>query len=186
MRDIRVLSDSELIYNVSNKVDTMEVGQSLSAFLETLTPSRRKIAESAIELYKRETAREKNLTTIKDSMDGYEYMYPLIADLPIEEFWVIYMNQGSKVIGRERLSVGGISGTLVDVRCLLRGALMNRATCICIAHNHPSEQARPSREDDDLTRRIYSAAKAMDIRLLDHIIVAGRRYYSYADEGKIG
>jgi DNA repair protein RadC len=164
----------------------MEVGQSLSAFLETLTPNRRKIAESAIELYKRETAREKNLTMIRDSRAGYDYMYPLIADLPIEEFWVIYMNQGAKVIGRERLSVGGISGTVVDVRCLLRGALMNRATSICIAHNHPSGQARPSIEDDRITEKIYSAAKAMDIRLLDHIIVTEGNYYSYADEGRIG
>jgi DNA repair protein RadC len=186
MEDMRLVSESELIYNVSAKADMhFEEGDRLSDFLETLTPSRRKIAKSAIELYKRERARKQVVKVVRDSMALYELMCGAMAELPNEEFWVVYLNQGARVIGRERISVGGISGTVVDVRCVLRGALMKRAVCIAVCHNHPSGQARPSMEDDALTRRLFIAAKTMDIRLIDHVIVTDGNYYSYADEGRM-
>jgi DNA repair protein RadC len=109
-----------------------------------------------------------------------------MCDLPTEEFWIVLLNQGAKVIDRVRISTGGISSTVVDVRCVLREALLHRAVCIAACHNHPSGQARPSADDDRLTERLYRAAKTMDIRLIDHVILTDGNYYSYADEGKLG
>jgi DNA repair protein RadC len=128
----------------------------------------------------------KERLVIRDSMALYEYFYPLMCDLPTEEFWVVLLNQGAKVIDRVRISSGGISGTVVDVRCVLREALMRRAVSIAACHNHPSGQARPSIEDDRLTERLFRAAQTMDIRLIDHVILTDGNYYSYADEGRIG
>jgi DNA repair protein RadC len=108
-----------------------------------------------------------------------------MCDLPTEEFWVVLLNQAAKVIDRVRISTGGISGTVVDVRCVLREAIIHRAVCIAVCHNHPSGQIRPSVEDDRLTERISRAAKTMDIRLIDHIILTDGNYYSYADEGRL-
>jgi DNA repair protein RadC len=186
MEDIRYVSDSELIYNISAKADARRAeGQTLDEWLDTLTPSRRKIAKSAIELYKRDRDSEYERERMNNSMAVYNYMYNSIATLPTEEFWVIYLNRGARVICRERISAGGISGTVVDVRCLLRGALLHRATCMVVCHNHPSGQARPSIEDDSLTQRLSRAAKTMDIQLVDHVIITAGNFYSYADEGKM-
>jgi DNA repair protein RadC len=123
---------------------------------------------------------------LRNSMALYEYFYPLLCDLPIEEFWIVLLNRGAKVIDRVRISTGGISGTVVDVRCVLREALLHRAVAFAACHNHPSGQARPSIEDDRLTERLYRAAKTMDIQLIDHVILTDGNFYSYADEGKLG
>jgi DNA repair protein RadC len=128
---------------------------------------------------------KKERLVIRDSMALYEYFHPLMCDLPTEEFWVVLLNQAAKVIDRVRISTGGISGTVVDVRCVLREAIIHRAVCIAVCHNHPSGQIRPSVEDDRLTERISRAAKTMDIRLIDHIILTDGNYYSYADEGRL-
>jgi DNA repair protein RadC len=186
MVDYRVISDSELLYNVSAKADMrIEEGQTLSEFIDSLTPSRRKIAQSAIELYKREKEYGVKRMQMRNSQAIYEYMYRMIAELPTEEFWVIYLNTACRVIGRERISSGGITGTVVDVRCVLRGAIMKRAVAIAICHNHPSGQNFPSNEDNALTRRINIAAKTMDIRLIDHVIITDGNYFSYADEDRL-
>lgn len=95
------------------------------------------------------------------------------------------MNQANKVIDRVRISTGGISGTLVDVRSVLREALLQRATQIAVVHNHPSGNVRPSQEDKVLTQRILVAVKTMDIHLIDHLIVCDGKYYSFADEGLV-
>ena len=108
-----------------------------------------------------------------------------MCDLELEEFWVLLMNQANKVIDRVRISTGGISGTLVDVRSVLREALLQRATQIAVVHNHPSGNARPSQEDKVLTQRILVAVKTMDIHLIDHLIVCDGKYYSFADEGLV-
>jgi DNA repair protein RadC len=128
----------------------------------------------------------KQRLVIRDSMALYEYFHPLLCDLPTEEFWIVLLNQGAKVIDRVRISTGGISGTVVDVRCVLREALLHRAVSFAACHNHPSGVARPSADDDRLTEHLSRAAQTMDIRMVDHVVLTDGNYYSYADEGRLG
>lgn len=141
---------------------------------------------AALELGKRRKLQEvKGRAVISSSIDIYELFHPLMCDLELEEFWVLLMNQANKVIDRVRISMGGISGTFVDVRSVLREALLQRATQIAVVHNHPSGNSRPSKEDQALTQRIRNAAQTMDIALIDHVIICDGKYYSFADEGLI-
>lgn len=141
---------------------------------------------AALELGKRRKLQEvKERATIGCSKDIYELFHPLMCDLALEEFWVLLLNQANKVIEPVRISTGGIAGTFVDVRSILREALLQRATQMAVVHNHPSGNTRPSQEDKVLTQRILTAAKAMDIHLIDHLIVCDGKYYSFADEGLI-
>jgi DNA repair protein RadC len=121
---------------------------------------------------------------IGDSRDAYEY-FASMRDLPLEECHVLMLRQNHSIIGETLISRGGIAGTAVDVREVLRQALVQRSTAIILCHNHPSGNLRPSREDDQLTKRVAAACETMDIRLVDHIIVADTGYYSYREEGKI-
>ena len=123
--------------------------------------------------------------TILSSKDIYECFYPLLCDLPTEESWALLLNQASKIIDKVKISTGGISATIVDVRCILREALLKRASAIILCHNHPSGSIRPSREDDRLTEQVHQAAQIMNIRLVDHVIITDGKFYSYADEGRI-
>ena len=127
----------------------------------------------------------KERVTILSSKDVYDCFYPLMCDLPTEEFWVLMLNQASKIIDKVKISAGGLSATAVDVRCILREALIKRASAIVICHNHPSGNIRPSKEDDLLTRHVAQASECMDIRLVDHIILTDGAFYSYSDEGRI-
>ena len=124
-------------------------------------------------------------TTIFSSKDVYECFYPLMCDLPTEECWVLLLNQASKTIDKIRISTGGLNATAVDVRCILREALLKRASAIALCHNHPSGSVRPSREDDRLTQQVNQASQCMNIRLVDHVILTDGAFYSYADEGRI-
>ena len=132
---------------------------------------------------KEESVKER--IAILSSKDVYECFYPLMCDLPTEECWVLLLNQASKIIDKTKISAGGLSATAVDVRCILREALLKRASAIVLCHNHPSGNIRPSKEDDLLTRHVAQASECMDIRLVDHIILTDGAFYSYADEGRI-
>ena len=132
---------------------------------------------------KEETIKER--ITILSSKDVYECFYPLMCDLPTEECWVLLLNQGSKIIDKTKISAGGLSATAVDVRCILREALLKRASAIVLCHNHPSGNIRPSKDDDLLTKHVAQASECVDIRLVDHIILTDGAFYSYADEGRI-
>ena len=122
---------------------------------------------------------------IKTSADMVAYFRPRMQDLTIEECHLLLLNQGMSVIGSALLSRGGIASTSVDVRLLLRHALLAQATSVVLCHNHPSGRMNPSREDDDLTRKSAEACKAVGIRFVDHIIFAGNNYYSYLENGKL-
>ena len=124
-------------------------------------------------------------TTILSSKDVYECFYPLMCDLPTEECWVLLLNQASKIIDKVKIGSGGLNATAVDVRCILREALLKRASAIALCHNHPSGSIRPSREDDRLTQQVNQASQCMNIRLVDHVILTDGAFYSYADEGRI-
>ena len=122
---------------------------------------------------------------IRCSKDIYDVFYPLMCDLPVEECWVLLLNQSSKIIDRICISRGGLASTQVDVRCILREALLKRAVSMVLCHNHPSGNTSPSRDDDRLTEALRRAAEVMNIRLLDHLVITDGGYYSYCDEGRI-
>ena len=115
----------------------------------------------------------------------YEHMHPVMQDLDVEEAWVLLMNRNFKLIKKVRISHGGISETAVDVRVIMKHAIMNNATVIALCHNHPSNNPRPSGDDDRLTKRMKEACQLMRIFFLDHLIITDGRYYSYHEEGKI-
>ena len=106
-----------------------------------------------------------------------------LFNLDHEEFWVLLLNQASRVISKIRISSGGIDQTCADVRTILREALLQRATQIALIHNHPSGNTTPSNADRQLTQLIKRGGETMNIRLIDHIIVADGSYYSFTDEG---
>jgi len=121
---------------------------------------------------------------VEDSRAAYEFFAPM-RDLPLEECHVLLLRQNRSIIGEAVVSKGGIAGTAVDVREVMRHAVLQRATSIVLCHNHPSGNLRPSREDDQLTKHIAAACEVMNIQLVDHIIVADTGYYSYKEEGRI-
>lgn len=139
---------------------------------------------AALELGRRrrgEEALEKKKITSSKSV--FELMQPLIGELQHEEFWIIYVNNSNKVIQKNQLSKGGITGTLVDVRLVLKNALEVGATGLILAHNHPSGTLKPSEADKQITNKLKVAAESLDIKVLDHLIITEKAYYSFADEG---
>ena len=123
---------------------------------------------------------------IKSPLDAYGIMRRLLENLNHEEMWAIFLSQSNRVIAKQRLSSGGITKTIVDPRVLFKAALENNATGMVLVHNHPSGNMTPSNDDDDLTRRVAEGAKVLNIRFIDHIIVAANRgYYSYIESGKL-
>ena len=129
-----------------------------------------------------ETEKSERITS---SEDIYKYYHHRLRNCPHEECHVLLLNQRLGVLGTRLLSRGGITGTVVDLRMLLREALLANATCVALVHNHPSGSLRPSRDDDNLTQKVRTAAQTMDIRLIDHVIVTDHGYYSYQDEGRM-
>ena len=115
----------------------------------------------------------------------YNFMRPRMQDLDVEEAWAVLMNQNYKLIKVVRISHGGISETAVDVRVIMREAVLNNATILALCHNHPSNNLRPSADDDRLTRRVKQACEVMRIFFLDHIIVTDGQYYSYYEQGRL-
>ncbi len=139
---------------------------------------------AALELGKRRNLQERpERAVIRSSGDIYNLLHPLLCDLAQEEFWLLLMNQSARVIDKVRISRGGIDRTVVDVRSILREALLQRATQIALIHNHPSGNTRPSMEDRRLTEQVNKAAQTMNIRLTDHVIISDGKYYSFSDEG---
>jgi DNA repair protein RadC len=142
--------------------------------------------KAALELGKRrKTSDFLERKQILSSRDLFEVFEPLLIDLVHEEFWIVFMNGANKVLSTHKLTQGGIQQTIVDVPLLLKMSLERLAQSIAVAHNHPSGQNKPSSEDENITRRIKQGCDAIGIRLLDHIIVARGKYYSFADEGKL-
>lgn len=115
----------------------------------------------------------------------YDYMLPKMQDLDVEEAWVLLMNQRFHLVKAVRLSHGGLSETAVDVRIVMREAILAGATVLTLCHNHPSGNCRPSGDDDRLTQKIRKACETMRIYMADHIIVTDGCYYSYAEEGRL-
>ena len=119
------------------------------------------------------------------SKDVFTAFFPLVGDLPYEEFWIAALNRSNKIIHKQKISQGGVSETVVDVKVVLKVALEKLASGLLLCHNHPSGSTSPSSADDKITWDIYRAAHCCGIRVLDHIIISGTRFYSYSDEGRL-
>ena len=119
---------------------------------------------------------------VHSSNSIFNLMQPIIGDLPHEEFWVVYLNNSNKVLQIKQLSKGGITGTLVDVRLVLKNALQLSAVAIILSHNHPSGSLIPSEADIGLTKKLKRASESLDIKVLDHVIITEKSYFSFADE----
>jgi DNA repair protein RadC len=151
-----------------------------------LGPAKSLTLMAALEIGRRRAATPaKERRAVRCSKDIYDIFRTKLMDLPYEEFWVLLLNQSNKVIDKVRVSSGGIAGTYVDVRLVLREAILRHATQIAVVHNHPSGNNQPSSEDRSLTQRISKSGETMNIRLLDHVIICESCYYSFADEGTL-
>lgn len=141
---------------------------------------------AALELGKRRrTEKIIQKKKITSSRDVFELFHPIINDLPFEEIWVLLLNRSNKIIDKRKISQGGVSNTIIDVRLILKMALETLSSGIILCHNHPSGNRLPSDNDKLITQKTSDAAKIMDIQLLDHIIIANDFYFSFADEGVI-
>ncbi|WP_190809646.1 DNA repair protein RadC [Flagellimonas sp. S3867] len=142
---------------------------SIAAALEV---GRRRRGDDAEKIYK-----------ISNSKDAFELLYPVMGELEHEEFWIVYLNNSNKIIHKSQLSKGGITGTLVDVRLVMKQALELGAVGIVLAHNHPSGTIKPSAADKQITKKMQKAGEALDIKVLDHLILTQHNYLSFADKG---
>ena len=122
---------------------------------------------------------------VKSSETVYKLFHPLMGDLEHEEFWLLMLNRANRVLGRFKVSQGGLSGTVIDTRIILKKALDNLASSIIVCHNHPSGNKQPSDADLKITEKLKKAAEMLEIKLLDHVIIADKSYFSFADEGLI-
>ena len=171
--DYRLMDSSELVYILTNsavmvnKVQEKEVvyGEecSFEDVLAKMTPGKRNLVMAGVELYKRCNSNKNQRPVIRQSTDIYDYMQPVLGDNKTEECWAILMNSSARVIKRIRISSGGLNTCLIDIRVLLKEAIL------C----------------DKLTQSAATAAKTLNIRMLDHVIICNDSYYSYADEGRI-
>jgi len=139
---------------------------------------------AALELGRRlESSSEEDREVVKSSKDAYKILKSNLADLPHEEFWVLYLNRANKVVEKRFISRGGVSGTVADFKIILKRGLELLASSIVLAHNHPSGNLTPSEEDRKLTKKFNEAVKLLDMSLLDHIIVTESGYFSFRDDG---
>jgi len=139
---------------------------------------------AALEFGRRRRGEEaQHRTKISSSNDVFELLQPILGELPHEEFWIIYLNNSNKVLQKEQLSKGGMTGTLVDVRLVMKHALDFGAVACILAHNHPSGTLKPSHSDKEITQKLKQAGQSLDIKVLDHLIITLSGYFSFADEG---
>ena len=138
---------------------------------------------AALEVGRRRRGEEgRKITKISSSKNVFELLQPIMGELPHEEFWIVFLNNSNSVLQAGQLSKGGITGTLVDVRLVLKQALELGAVGLILAHNHPSGTLRPSEADKQITQKLKLASLALDIKVLDHLIITQKEYFSFADE----
>jgi DNA repair protein RadC len=149
-----------------------------------LTKRESKNMTAVFEISKRKQLAEvADKTQIKCSKDVFDILSPSLSDLQHEEFWILFLNRSNKIIKTEKLSQGGISGTVTDIRLLFKSALQCLASGMIVCHNHPSGNITPSEADSKITQKIKEAGNLLDIQLLDHVIICDKNHYSFADNG---
>lgn len=177
----RIMNDCSNNLNTLGKMSIRE----LTAY-KGMGPAKAITILAACELGKRrQKTQVEERRCLSSPQDIYEYMHPTMQDLDVEEAWVLLLNQGFRLIKPVRLSHGGISETAVDIRLIMKEAIVNNATVIALCHNHPSNNLFPSRNDDNLTRNVKKACETMRIHFLDHVIVTDGAYYSYNEKGRL-
>ena len=141
---------------------------------------------AALELGKRrKEGQDLKAVQITGSKDAVDIFQPLLGDLLHEEFWVLFLNRANRIISKQQISTGGMSGTVADPRMIFKAALDQKALSIILCHNHPSGNIQPSTADIQLTKNIVEAGKVLEISVLDHVIITQTGFYSFADEGII-
>ncbi|RPH33517.1 MAG: JAB domain-containing protein [Bacteroidales bacterium] len=141
---------------------------------------------AALELgRRRKQAEALNRPKIESSSDIIEIFQPQLADLPHEEFWVLFLNRANKVIDQARITQGGVTGTVFDIKLILKSAIEKLALSIIVCHNHPSGNPKPSEQDIRITQKLKEASQLFEITLLDHIIITDSECYSFADSGDL-
>jgi DNA repair protein RadC len=182
---LSILMDSQSAYSISeiplSKIAGMSVRE-LAKFPK-MTQRKAAILTCAFEINRRRAKEQLFQTKIVSSIDVVDYLKARIGDEQVENFYVIYLNKGNRILDFEKLSQGGISGTVADPRVILKKSLEINAVALILSHNHPSGSIKPSTADEAITQKIKEAAKNFDIKVLDHIIVGADGYFSFADEG---
>jgi DNA repair protein RadC len=177
----RILSDCNNNLNTLGKMTIHDLCQ-----YNGVGPAKAITILAACELGKRrQQERAEERPDVGTATRIYNLMHPVLQDLDVEEFWLLLMNQNYRLIKRLRIAHGGISEVSVDVRILMREAVLANATIIAVCHNHPSGNIRPSRADDQLTQSIRRACEVMRLYFADHVIVTDGNYFSYREEGKL-
>lgn len=177
----RVLNDCDNNLNTLGKMSLEELEQ-----YHGMGPAKAVTILAACELGKRRQLEEaKKRRDLGSPQAIYDLMHPKMQDLDTEEAWIILMNQNFKLIKTELLSRGGLTETAVDIRLIIKSALLNNATTIALCHNHPSNNARASKEDDRITEKLKNACELMRLYFLDHVIITDGAYYSYRERGRL-
>ena len=141
---------------------------------------------AALELgRRRKDAEPEEKPRVSGSRDCFEILRAHLQDIKHEEFWIILLNRANRLIKKHQISLGGVAGTVADPKIIFKLAIEDLASGIILAHNHPSGNLTASQADIDLTRKIREAGKLLEIQVLDHLIVAGQKYFSFADEGML-
>lgn len=141
---------------------------------------------AALELgRRRQDTAVKDKLRIQNSQDAYRIMSPLLSDLEVEQFWIILLNRAHDVIGKRKISEGGVAGTVVDAKVVFKTAIDFLASSIVLVHNHPSGNLNPSQQDRTLTTNLVEAGKVLNVKVIDHLIISEKGYTSFADEGWI-
>lgn len=176
-RELLSLADNNL-----NTLGKLTIGDLKK--LRGIGPARAVTIAAALELgRRRKLAEVPDVAQIKCSKDVADIFQPILSDLAHEEFWILFLNRSNRVINRMKLSQGGVSGTVTDVRMIMKKAIENLSSGIIVCHNHPSGNLNPSESDSKITQKIKDAGNIMDIQLLDHLIISDKDYYSFADNG---
>lgn len=177
----------ELLLKVNNNLNSLgKLSIKDLTGIHGIGPARAVVIASALELgRRRKLAEAEEAIKIGSSKDVADIFQPLLSDLNHEEFWILFLNRANKVINRMKLSQGGLSGTVTDVRMIMKDAVECLASGIIVCHNHPSGNINPSESDIKITRKIHEAGNLLDIQLLDHLIVSGSDYFSFADNGML-
>ena len=179
----RVLADCD---NNLNTLGKKAIAELTDGSYKGMGPAKAVTILAACELGKRRQAEKaEERKQLNSATAIYEYMHPRMQDLSEEEAWVLLMNQNFKLIKAVQLSHGGITETAVDIRVIIKNALLCNATVVALCHNHPSGNARPSGDDDRITQKLKKACEVMRLYMLDHLIITDGRYYSYSEEGRL-
>ena len=190
-KGVKYLNDSDLLHLLGIKLEDCDYRELFRSSRELLQQkgvtknAALKITALSEIAHRYSTSPVKEMPSLTSSQSAAKLLAPELKNLPHEECWVLYLNRANKLIAKERLSIGGVSATVVDVKIVLKRAIELLSSSLILAHNHPSGNAHPGESDRTQTKILKEAAALFDMSLLDHIIIAGDNYYSFADEGVI-